>query len=427
MARQSGSDVVITGYSITSAAGLSAEDLFGALRTGSCLLGRISRFAADEACVRYASECKPISPMLLPDRKVFKVLNQKDLTGLVTLLRAYEHAGLAPNAIDPEKLGLFVGAGSTQIDDLTPYFTAVKTCVNARDGLFDSDAFGRRMIDLVNPMVVMRSLLNNTLCFGSKFLDARGPNSNFMDPDVAGMRAILEAYHAVREGRCLAAVAGGVAPTVDAFTTTELARMDRWNCEEDMSPTKLNELVRPFDPCGEGSLPAEGAAFLVLESADNAKRRGARVLGRIVGGSSAHHRNLDASMTYAMQKAFKYTERSPDELGLIVAQASGDRHCDAFEARAYINILGQRKERTPVVSFKGRLGDTCEASGPMALCIGADMMSRKNAYASFNAASLGHGDFASVSASEQEIHHSIGAAYAVNRFGGSVCILMETA
>src|SRR5690606_5604592 len=145
-----------------------------------------------------------------------KTLSSKDLTGLVTILDAAQAAGVA-GAINPDRVGLFVGAGSNQLGDLTPYFLLVKNCVNHSQSDFDSSAFGAQLLDTVNPMVVMQSLLNTSLCFGARSVDARGANGNYMDFEVSGLRAIGEGYRCLVEGRADCVIAGGVAPTLEPF------------------------------------------------------------------------------------------------------------------------------------------------------------------------------------------------------------------
>ncbi len=370
--------VAITGIGISTAVG---DDLltnisswregrthFGAVAAASGLLG---------TAVKYAGECPEPPASRLPDRKVKKILTRKDVIGLVTALEAASDAGIRPGTqnFDPERFGMYVGAGSTQIKDLTPYFPLVRQCVQG--GVFDSLKFGSEMMDLVNPMVVLQTLMNNTLCFAAIALDIRGVNSNFMDFNVSGLRAVGEAFRSVQTGRADLCLAGGVASPVEPFHVGTGVNSGYLARSAELSWSAA-EILRPYDRERCGTVLSEGAAFLMLEDEGHAVSRGARILGYIDGygaGSDGpvefmHEESapgLSGSVKRACREAGVDVEGKLFAPDLIIGHGNGVMRSDSVELNAYLSTIAPG---TPLASIKAVTGELGEAAG-VASCIAA--------------------------------------------------------
>jgi 3-oxoacyl-[acyl-carrier-protein] synthase II len=262
--------VVVTGLGIASPAGYTLEENYNAWRSGRNCFTEITRFNTFGSSVVYAGDCAAPDVKKLPDRKIQKILRRKDIISLLCTIDAANNAGIKKGSIDPERFGMYVGAGSTQIGDLTPYFTLVAECANLEDGTFDSAKFGAKLMDLVNPLVVLQTLMNNALCFGTMTLDIRGVNSNFMDFHVAGLRAIGEAYRSIAYDRADAVIAGGVAGPVEPFQLAEGIHSGYLAKTKDLK-IPVSEVVRPWDQNRMGAVLSEGSAYLVLEEEKHAR------------------------------------------------------------------------------------------------------------------------------------------------------------
>jgi 3-oxoacyl-[acyl-carrier-protein] synthase II len=134
---------------------------------------------------------------------------------------------------------------------------------------------------------------------------------------------------------------------------------------------------RPFDQERSGFSIGEGAAILVLESEERARRRGAPVLARILGAGTSvdawrptapHSEGRGAVL--AMRRALKDAGLSPDQVDHVNAHGTGTPLGDAVEARAVAEVLG---EGTPVCSVKGAIGHCIAAAGAVeaAVCVAA--------------------------------------------------------
>ena len=191
-------------------------------------------------------------------------------------------------------------------------------------------------------------------------LGACGPALTFNTACSAGLNAIGQAFLLVRDGRADCAVAGGH----DAFSFLSLAGF-----------TSLRALdpdgCRPFDSARAGLSLGDGAAYLVLEREDAARRRGATVLATIGGygytGEGYHATAPDpegSGVLRAMQAALA-DDPAPHELGMVSAHGTGTPANDAAEARAIERLveLVAAKDAVPVFSLKSQTGHCLGAAG----------------------------------------------------------------
>lgn len=182
-----------------------------------------------------------------------------------------------------------------------------------------------------------------------------GPAYAYGTACAAGNYAIGAAAEAVRMGRVDAAIAGGV----DAFSRIAMAGFSRSRA---MTP----EYCRPFDAERRGMQLGEGAGFVVIESEDAAKKRGAPVYAAVstLGLScDAHHatapRPDGSGMAAAMTHALRQAGRATDDIGFICAHGTGTRASDAAEALAIWSVF---PHQPPVSGIKGALGHSLGAA-----------------------------------------------------------------
>ena len=379
-ARNDARKVVVTGSALATPAGYTVAENSRVWREGVHTFSEITRFNTKGSSVRFAGECPPPDVKKLPDRKVQKILRRKDVISLLTTLDAAASAGIQKGMIDPERFGMYVGAGSTQIGDLTPYFTLVAQCADLHTGSFDSALFGAKLMDLVNPLVVLQTLMNNGLCFGTMTLDIRGVNSNFMDFQVAGLRAVGEAFRSIAEGRADVVIAGGISGPVEPFQLAEGVHSGYLARTRELT-LPLGEVVKPYDRDRVGAILSEGSAYLVLEDEAHAVRRGATILGRIEGYHLASDGSFDfggkqdsPGLGRTIEGALVDAGRTKGDLGFLVGHGNGSLHADGVEAKAYASYFGNAAKTLPMMSPKAVLGDMCEAGGVLALILALETL-----------------------------------------------------
>ena len=192
--------------------------------------------------------------------------------------------------------------------------------------------------------------------------DLRGPSNSITVREASANLAIAEATTTIRRGVADIMVAGATGSRIQSLRTIHIALQeqlaDRYAPPADGDPEKAS---RPFDKCRTGMVLGEGAGVLVLEEMEFAQKRGANILGEVVGycSSSVADKNGVADYRTAFSNvisgALKKANLSSDEIGHVHAHAMGVVRCDQEEAVAISEILGD-----PVVcavkSFTGNLG-----------------------------------------------------------------------
>ncbi len=186
-----------------------------------------------------------------------------------------------------------------------------------------------------------------------------GPVTMIANACASGSNAIGHAWELVLTGRAERVLAGGY----DALSQLAFAGFDSLQA---LSTTRC----RPFDAGRDGLALGEGAALLALESLDHARRRGAEILGEIIGYGAAtdcHHLAQPHPEGHAalqsMQEACARAGVTPERVGYVNAHGTGTLLNDAAEALAINRWAGVRAADLDVSSTKGSVGHLLGASG----------------------------------------------------------------
>ena len=133
---------------------------------------------------------------------------------------------------------------------------------------------------------------------------------------------------------------------------------------------------RPFDADRAGLNLGEGAAWLVIETAESARRRGAKAIARLSGfgnACDAFHQTASSDegegAFLAMRKALKMADLQPQDISYVNAHGTGTPNNDASESQALLRLFGSTLP--PISSTKGMTGHTTSASGSIeaAICL----------------------------------------------------------
>jgi 3-oxoacyl-[acyl-carrier-protein] synthase II len=175
----------------------------------------------------------------------------------------------------------------------------------------------------------------------------------------SGASGVGEGWEMVRRGRAERVLAGGY----DALSQLVFAGFDSLQA---LSPT----VCRPFDASRDGLALGEGAALLALETLDSARKRGADILGELIGYASVldtHHLTQpqpqgDAALA-SMKLACDLARITPADVGYINAHGTGTPLNDSAEALAIRRWAGTRADALPVSSTKAGIGHLLGAAG----------------------------------------------------------------
>jgi 3-oxoacyl-(acyl-carrier-protein) synthase len=196
---------------------------------------------------------------------------------------------------------------------------------------------------------------------------AGGPVATVSTACASGSAAIGLGASWIREGRAAHVLAGGA----DALASFVFSGFDALRA---LSPS----VARPFDAGRDGLTLGEGAAFLLLEDEDEARRRGARVLAFVSGYGSAadafhmtRPRPDGGGLVRAAGAALRDAGRTAADVGFVSAHGTGTLFNDAMEEAALAHVLGPRAGSVPVHGLKGAVGHTLGAAGALEaiLCV----------------------------------------------------------
>lgn len=351
--------VFITGRSALTASGATAEDTWNALLAGESGIGVIAEWDLNQWPCCLGGELKHLQPAkMLPDRKLIKVISRQDVLGIHAAVTAIEQSGMIsyrdslPDATHfNEQTAVYAGSPGNkyyQQYDFLPLMAKTQG---------DMQAFAKQLFDEVHPMWLLRILPNNVLAYTGITYGFKGINHNVTNHAVGGAQALLEAYHAIKSGQAERAVVVaydvGIEPQA-LFYYDELGVLSHRH-------------LKPFDKAHDGTLLADGAAAIVLESEASARVRGAVCHGELLGGLAASEAqglfSIEADgehLASLIERTLAATHLLAQDIGMVVAHGNGNPKSDDSEARALEQVFAS--SRPPVGAFKWSTGHTLCAS-----------------------------------------------------------------
>lgn len=421
-------NVVVTGWALNSPLGNDVKAFVDKCHAGESSFRAISLYETRGSKIRFAGEHDAPDGKLLPDRKFQKVLNRRDQASVLATVAAAKAAGLAKGDVTPDRIGMFVGVSCSHLGDLTPYLPLVASCADLDKGVFDSNRFGIEFMEAFNPLVVLKLLMNNALCYGTISYAIQGVNSNFMQYEVSGLRAVGEGFLAIAEGRADVVIAGGAAGQVEAFQIHEAYHFGLL-ADQSGAGFDPGKAVKPYDRSASGTILSEGVAYLVLEEEGHARRRGAQILGRLTGFSTAADGEMDEEapatpsqgLKRALSGACAAAGVAPDRLAFLAGNGSGVAVSDRREALAY-------PDGVPLFSVKGVTGELGEAAGVASLIVALQAFARGVVPPTTNFGTAAPGmERLSLSAKPQVIVNGPAAVVSRSRFGVSAVLTIAPA
>lgn len=343
--------VVVTGLGAVTDIGTNVPAMWDSMVAGRSGIGPISFFEQNsDWVVRFAGEIRNWDPTTVIDARETKRMDRFCLLGLSAAVEAATDCGFDFKGSDPYRQGVAIGSGVGGIETIeTHHIKLLQT--------------GPRK---VSPFVVPRLMVN--ACAGNVSIrfDLRGPNTATATACATGAHAIGAAYHLIQRGDAEVMLAGGAEGAVTPICVSAFAAMRALSQRND-DPTKAS---RPFDRDRDGFVLAEGAAVVVLEELEHAKKRGAKIYAELVGfGSSGDAFHIAAPDEHgtgaakAMEFAMRDAEINPEQIGYINAHGTSTGLGDAAEVAAVKRVFGAYAKRLSVSSTKSVTGHTLGAAG----------------------------------------------------------------
>lgn len=360
--------VYVSGVSALTSTGLHVDSVWEAMLSGKTGLAPIQEWQLEgwESCL--GGELKDFNPAkMLPDRKLMKVISPQDAIGIVASVEAVRSAGLDAYAetLDEvskdrwnEQTGVYVGSPGNK------YFQQYDFLPLISKSQAQMPEFARDLFNEVHPMWLLRILPNNVLAYTGITYGFKGPNHNVTNHAVGGTQALIEAFHAIQNGEIERAVVIAYDQGIEPQSLYYYQKLGL------ISPDGL----KPFDAKHNGTVLANGAAALVLESDASVKARNAHCYAQfIAGGSATENQSLFSidddgqRLTDLCQDVLTAAGLQAGDVQAVVAHANGNPKSDITEAQA-LNRLGVK---APCTGFKWSYGHTIAASGLLDTVIAA--------------------------------------------------------
>lgn len=344
-------EVVVTGMSAVSPMGTGREALIRGLWSGEDAYVVFPGELVDGQRARLAALVRDFEPRKrIPVMKLRRMDNCSRFSVVAAEL-AFEDAGLLrPGEKGPEPVedlssfGIFFGTGTAGSTSVAEYLQGL--LVDSVEGQF--------------PMLFPNTVPNAPAGQVAIRFGIRGPNATLSQREGSGLHALARAAEFIRLGRCDSALVEGV----DEYSTELLAFYDRMGF---LSPGRSGgaESCRPFSARRNGWMVGEGAYALVLESADHARRRGAAVLGRVLGAgwsgstcSTYRWPEDPEAAVRCIRTALKNSSLEPGSVGAVMASANGNQVLDRMEALALGEVFGTADDMPPVTAVKSLIGES---------------------------------------------------------------------
>ena len=336
--------VVITGMGIYSCLGITLDEVKNSLYNGKS--GII--FSQERKDFGYRSGLTGWVPK--PDLK--NVLNRRQRISMgeeseyayIATLDAFKDAGISQDFLDTNEVGILYGNDSVSqaVVESTDIVRAKKDTT-----LMGSGAIFKSM----NSTVTM----NLSTIFALK-----GINLTVSAACASGSHSLGLAYLMIKGGLQDIIVCGGAQET-NKYGMASFDGLGVFSAREE-DPAKAS---RPFDSARDGLIPSGGAATLIVESLESAKRRGAQIIAEIAGyGFSSNGGHISTpnveGPALAMERSLKNAGMRPEQIDYINAHATSTPIGDANEAKAIHRIFGSK---IPVSSTKSMTGHECWMAG----------------------------------------------------------------
>lgn len=339
--------VVVTGIGATTPLGGDATSTWEGLVAGRSGVRPLEQeWAADQA-VRIAAQIA-VEPSEIIPRPQARRLDRSAQFALIAAKEAWADAGYTDKAgedpaVAPDRLGAVIASGIGGVTTLLDQYDVLK----------------EKGVRRVSPHTVPMLMPNGPSANVGLAVNARAGVHTPVSACASGAEAIGYAIEMIRTGRADVVVAGGTEAAIHPLPIAAFGNM--------MAMSKNNDdpqgASRPYDVGRDGFVLGEGAGVLVLESAEHAAKRGARVYAEAVGqGISADSHDIvqpepgGRGISQALQNLLDNTDLDPAEIVHVNAHATSTPAGDVAELKALRKVFGDDTDHMAVSATKSMTG-----------------------------------------------------------------------
>jgi 3-oxoacyl-[acyl-carrier-protein] synthase II len=346
--------VVVTGIGATTPLGGDSASTWEALVAGRSGVRALTQDWAADLPVRIAAQIAVEPGEVIPRHQARK-LDRSAQFALIAAREAWTDAGFTAKAgddpsVDPDRLGTVMASGIGGLTTLLAQY----------------DILREQGFRKVSPHTVPMLMPNSPSANVGIEVNARAGVHTPVSACASGAEAIGYAIEMIRTGRADVVVAGGTEAVVHPLPIAAFGNM--------MAMSKNNDdpqgASRPYDAGRDGFVLGEGAGVVVLESAEHAAARGARVYCQAVGqgiSSDAHHitqpEPSGRGISAALQHLLDSTDLEAAEIAHVNAHATSTPQGDVAEIKALRRVFGDDVDHMAVSATKSMTGHLLGGAG----------------------------------------------------------------
>ena len=346
--------VVITGLGAITPCGVNVKDFWQAMKDGKSGITKYERISNDRQTVLIAGEIKEkdFDPTKYFDPKEAKRVERYIQFGVAASDEAIQDAGLENAGYDPYRIGVIMSSAAGGFDTFEKNHLTML----------------QRGYTKGSPFTIPYLIVNMAAGRVSIKHGFKGQSKAIVSACATGTHSIGDSFRAIQWGDADAMVAGGCEATITALGVGAFSALRALSHRND-EPEKAS---RPYDKDRDGFVMAEGAAAVVLEEYESAKKRGAKIYAEIVGyGQSSVAYDIVApdpegnGALKSMEFALADAGMKPEDIQYINAHGTSTGLGDIAESQAIAKLFGDltTNKNLLVSSTKSMHGHMLGATG----------------------------------------------------------------
>ncbi|WP_410644269.1 beta-ketoacyl-[acyl-carrier-protein] synthase family protein [Amycolatopsis sp. lyj-346] len=337
----------VTGLGLVTAAGIGADAAWHGVTRSGAVRGVRHRAELHGLSCDFMYTIDDLDAESRLGVPAMRMMDRFSQLAVIAAREAVADAGLDTAVWDTDRVAVVIGSAHGGL----PFYDEQSTVLAAKGA--------RRVSPKLAPMTTVNSAASS-VCMD---LGARGPSLSVSTACSSGTVAIGTALQLLRSGACDIAIAGGAESVCSRLLISSACQMRAVSTRRDDPSTAC----RPFDADRDGFVVGEGAGLVVLERAEHAAARGARVRAGIAGygASSDAYAAVapdpeGAGIERALRTALADADVAPADVGHVNAHGTSTVMNDLIEARMLHRVLG---EVPLVTSTKAMTGHALGAAG----------------------------------------------------------------
>ncbi len=357
--------IVVTGLGVVSPLGNDVKTTWESLLQQKSGIAQIQSYDASKFPTTIAAEVKNFNPLeRIQDKKLLKQTVSFTNFAIAAADEALQDSGIKPTDKTADRWGCVVGSGM-----MTAEFSYWEKFQKnyAADGEIDIHKLQNDNRGFISITEFAKTQSNSGLGLLLQRYNIRGYTSSVHTACASGGQALGLALQAMRRGDCDSMLVGGFDSMINPIGLSSFCLLGALSTYNDKPETAS----RPFDLTRAGFVLGEGAAFLVLETEQHAKNRGAKIYAELAGEGNSlssyritdSHPNGDGAKQ-AIESALKDAEINSDEIDYINAHGTSTKMNDLSETNAIKSVFQHYKE-VPTSSTKSQTGHLIAAAGAL--------------------------------------------------------------